>query len=531
MLAGCVAYDSAFPVSQTSEVADNYLQLVVSSDSVLLITSFTSGDLVAVSVSGKMSKPINNGFRHSYHLLGPIAKHFISTGVHDSMIASISDDGGLCVVIPIVFNGTTIAVEFIDGFKMGESTFLSPNGGNSLDPPTFKKLQKWACSIGTQILRRASAYYENKSPKIIHDSFYVNSVLNYSRVHEYLDNLYSPCYDYDFVSGTWNCSRKVKTILGIDDSYRYDFSGFLGLFARESKVAAYKYFTQVLKGDTDEIDIDLEVIRPSDHVSKWITINGSLITGTDGEIVKIFGSISDITLYKETQFRLKAEIDERAKLMGIIGHDLRNPFNAIIGFSDMLEKVLKQKRYNDAIEFAGIMRDSASRGYELLVNLLDYSKCVTGRIRMNITEFDLNDVVESVISLVRLMADNKNITIYNKVLSGTIVSGDPNIISTVLRNLVSNAIKFCFCGGSIGIEVAEEDGGKKRISVWDTGVVISPETISHIMNARQVSSTSGTNGETGTGLGLQLCSNFLAMHDSRLYVSSNDAKTEFSFLL
>ena len=217
--------------------------------------------------------------------------------------------------------------------------------------------------------------------------------------------------------------------------------------------------------------------------------------------------------------------------MGIIGHDLRNPFNAIIGFSDMLEKVLKQKRYNDAIEFAGIMRDSASRGYELLVNLLDYSKCVTGRIRMNITEFDLNDVVESVISLVRLMADNKNITIYNKVLSGTIVSGDPNIISTVLRNLVSNAIKFCFCGGSIGIEVAEEDGGKKRISVWDTGVVISPETISHIMNARQVSSTSGTNGETGTGLGLQLCSNFLAMHDSRLYVSSNDAKTEFSFLL
>ena len=531
MLAGCVAYDSTFPVSQTSEVADNYLQLVVSSDSVLLVTSFTSGDLVAVSVSGKMSKPIHNGFQHTYHLLGAIAKHFISIGAHDSMIAPIADDGGLCIIVPIVFNGTTIAVEFIDGFKMGETTVMSPECDNALDPPTFKKFQKWACSIGTQILRRASAYYENRSPKITHDSFYVNSVLNYSRVHEYLDNLYSPCYDYDFVSGTWNCTRKVKTILGIDDSYRYDFSGFLGLFSRESKVAAYQYFTQVLKGDTDEIDIDLEVIRPSDHVSKWITINGSLITGTDGEIVKIFGSISDITLYKETQFRLKSEIDERTKLMGIIGHDLRNPFNAIIGFADMLEKVLRQNRIEDAIEYAGIMRDSASRGYELLVNLLDYSKCVTGRVKVTYTLFDLNDVVESVISLVRLMADNKNITIYNKVSCGTMVNGDPTIISTILRNLVSNAVKFCFNGGSIGVEVIEEEDGKKNVCVWDTGVVISPERVSQIMRAGEVSSTNGTNGETGTGLGLQLCNTFLALHGSRLHVTSSDAKTVFSFVL
>ena len=533
MLAGCVAYDSTVPVSQTTEVADNYLQLVVSSDSVLLISSFTSGDLVAVSVSGKMSKPLKNGFQHSYHLLGSIAKHFISTGARDSMLASISDDGSLCIIIPIVFNGTTIAVEFIDGFKMSENTLLSPNVENTLDPHTLKKLQKWACSIGTQILRRASAYFENKSPKITHDSYYVNSVLNYNytRFHEYLDNLYSPCYDYDFVSGTWNCSRKVKTILGIDDSYRYDFSGFLGLFARASKVAAYKYFTQVLRGDTDEIDIDLEVIRPSDHVSKWITINGSLITGTDGEIVKIFGSISDITLYKETQFRLKAEIDERTKLMGIIGHDLRNPFNAIIGFADMLERVLNQNRIQDAIDYAVIMRDSASRGYELLVNLLDYSKCVTGRVKVTYTLFDLNDVVESVISLVRLMADNKNITIYNKVSCGTMVNGDPTIISTILRNLVSNAVKFCFNGGSIGVEVEEDDDGKKTISVWDTGVVISPEKVSRIMRSREVSSTNGTNGETGTGLGLQLCNTFLALHGSSLQVSSSEAKTVFSFEL
>jgi len=161
------------------------------------------------------------------------------------------------------------------------------------------------------------------------------------------------------------------------------------LFTRESKVIAYKYFTSFLEGRNDEVDIDLEIIRPVDHVKRWITIKGSPITGNDGEIVKVFGSISDITLYKETQFRLKAEIEERTKLMGIIGHDLRNPFNAIIGFSEMLDRVIKQKRYTEALEYVRILRDSASRGYDLLVNLLDYSKCVTGRIKMNVTDFVL----------------------------------------------------------------------------------------------------------------------------------------------
>lgn len=530
MLGGCVAYDSSVPVSQCSDVADSFLQLVVSSDSVLLITSFTTGDLVAVSMSGKMSRPVNNGFRHTYHLLGSIGKHFINVGLKDSMLVTLTD-GSLCIIIPIVFNGTTIAVEFIDGFKIAEITCLSPQGENTFDPHTLKRLGKWACNIGSQILRRASAYFENKSPKLSHDSFYINSVLNYSRVHEYLDNLYSPCYDYDFISGSWNCSRMVKSILGIDDSYKYDFSGLLGLFARESKVAAYKYFTSVLEGRFDEVDIELEVIRPVDGVSCWINIKGSLITGNDGEIVKIFGSISDITLYKQTQFRLKAEIDERTKLMGIIGHDLRNPFNAIIGFSDMLSKVLSQQRYNDALEYARIMRDSASRGYEILVNLLDYSKCVSGIVKMHISDFDLGDVVDGVISLVRLMADNKNITIYNNVLSGTELRADSTMISTILRNLISNAVKFCYSGGSVGVEVSDEADGKKRISVWDTGVVIPIETVARIMNAREVASTHGTKGETGTGLGLQLCANFLALHNSRLQVTSNEEKTVFSFVI
>ena len=139
--------------------------------------------------------------------------------------------------------------------------------------------------------------------------------------------------------------------------------------------------------------------------------------------------------------------------------------------------------------------------------------------------------MDGVISLVRLMADNKKITIYNNVLSGTDLNADPTMISTILRNLISNAVKFCYSGGSVGVDVTDEADGQKCVSVWDTGVVIPPETVSHIVNARQVASTHGTKGEAGTGLGLQLCNNFLALHNSRLQVSSSEEKTVFSFVI
>ncbi|MBO4373349.1 MAG: hypothetical protein J5826_10480, partial [Bacteroidales bacterium] len=194
-LGGCVSYDSALPVTQLAEVADNYLQLLVKSDSVLLITGFTTGDLVAVSMSGQVSRPIKNGFHRTYSLIGNLGKRLIDSGLKDSLLIAIGEEESLCIVIPIVFNGVTVAVEFIDGFKMAENTCLSPQGENTFDPLTLKQLLKWACSIGSQILRRSSAYYENKSPKIKHDSYYVNSVINETQFHEYLDNLYSPCYD------------------------------------------------------------------------------------------------------------------------------------------------------------------------------------------------------------------------------------------------------------------------------------------------------------------------------------------------
>lgn len=532
LMDGNVSFDSQELDRDGVDVAENYIQLLIASDSIKLLCSFTQLDLVVYLKNGHFNRPLNNGFKNNFNVLTPFAKYFLELGVRTSALVSFDGDGTMCFVIPVILNNELIGCEFFGSFEISDSTSLSPTKTSTLDTETLKNALKWACSVGSQHLRRACASAEAPQRKLNQTPYYyIAHVVHNEQYHEFLENLYNPCYEYDFVTGLWECSRKVKTLLGIDDNYRNDFAGLLNLFARESKVEAYKYFTDILRGRFDELHIDLKIIRPNDGESRWIQINGSFLTDTDGEVMKVFGSVSDITLYKETLSRLRAEIDQRSKLMSIIGHDLRNPFNAILGFADMLDTVLKQKRYDDALEYARIMRDSASQGYELLVNILEYSKCVTGRLKMDITNFDLNDVAESAISLVRLMTDHKNITVVNNVKSGTVVSGDSTMISTVMRNLISNAVKFCYEGGQIGIDVEDVEDKGKRISVWDTGVVIPTKTIMHIVNEREVASTCGTAGEVGTGIGLQLCNNFLALHNTRLQVSSNEAKTVFSFVL
>ncbi|MBR4441350.1 MAG: hypothetical protein IKS00_07365 [Bacteroidales bacterium] len=531
LIDGNVSFDSKELDKDGVDVADNYIQLLIASDSIKLLCSFTQLDLVVYFKNGHFNRPLNNGFKNNFNVVTAFAKYFLELGVRTTALVSFEGDGTLCFVIPVILNNELIGCEFLGSFEISDSMSLSLTKTSTFDAETLKSALKWACAVGSQHLRRACASAEAPQRKLNQTPYYVAHVVHNEQYHEFLENLYSPCYEYDFVTGLWECSRKVKSLLGIDDGYRNDFKGLFGLFARESKIEAYKYFTDILRGRFDELHIDLKIIRPIDGETRWIQINGSFLTGTDGEVMKVFGSVSDITLYKETLSRLRAEIDQRSKLMSIIGHDLRNPFNAILGFADMLDNVLRQKRYNDALEYARIMRDSASQGYELLVNILEYSKCVTGRLKMNVTDFDLNDVVESAVSLVRLMTDHKNITVVNNVESGTVVSGDSTMISTVMRNLISNAVKFCYEGGQIGIDVEDIEDKGKRISVWDTGVVIPPKTILHIVNEREIASTVGTSGEVGTGIGLQLCSNFLALHNTRLHVSSNEARTVFSFVL
>lgn len=213
--------------------------------------------------------------------------------------------------------------------------------------------------------------------------------------------------------------------------------------------------------------------------------------------------------------RLNATKD---KFFTIIAHDLKNPFNAILGFSELL--ITNFHKYDDTKKTNLIRQifDSSNKVYKLLENLLQWSRSQTGSIEFKPELFNLNDIIEINCTLVDNMANEKNLKIIRNCPKEVYVFADKNMLSTVIRNLLTNAIKFSEKGNII-IECLHEETNI-RVKVVDTGVGINPEKIEDIFDITSSKSTEGTRGESGTGLGLILCKEFVEKNQGTIGVVS-----------
>lgn len=234
---------------------------------------------------------------------------------------------------------------------------------------------------------------------------------------------------------------------------------------------------------------------------------------------------------KESEARLSELITTKDRFFSIIGHDLKNPFSGILGFSELLIDQLKNKEYEDALEFALMIQHSSKRVMDLLNNLLAWAQSRTGRTKYNPEYFNVDEVTDQVIDLLRDSSHQKSITLTNNIPPGTAVYADKPMITLVLRNLISNGIKFTRPGGKIDID-SEIDKGEALISVTDNGVGISKEHIEDLFNVNKKHSSKGTYNETGTGLGLLLCKDFIETHGGRIWVESELNKgSKFTFMI
>jgi signal transduction histidine kinase len=207
------------------------------------------------------------------------------------------------------------------------------------------------------------------------------------------------------------------------------------------------------------------------------------------------------------------------KFFSIIGHDLGNQFNIIIGFSEMLISNF-QKLDAGKIEYHLTNIYNSSRlAHELLENLLTWAKIQTKAIKYNPEAFELHAGILETIELLQGAAVKKNIRITVAASEEIRVFADVNMFSTVIRNLVANAIKFTHERGHIAINLLKEDNFCE-ISIRDNGVGISEENIQKIFRIDSNHSTQGTNGEKGTGLGLILCKEFIEKHNGKIKVES-----------
>lgn len=229
---------------------------------------------------------------------------------------------------------------------------------------------------------------------------------------------------------------------------------------------------------------------------------------------------------EEKLLRSEQELREanvtKDRFFNIIAHDLKNPFNAIIGFSTLLCDEWNDFDDDDKITMITAIRQSSEGAYDLLMNLLDWSRLRVGTIDYNPDFLDINSLIARNISLLKSNADKKNIRLTFEPCADCQVFADTNMMRTVIRNLLSNAIKFTYDFGIIHIITSSdpEYPNMLRLSVADSGVGVAPEKIQTLFTLTETHTTPGTGGESGTGLGLILCKEFIDKNNGKIWVES-----------
>ena len=256
----------------------------------------------------------------------------------------------------------------------------------------------------------------------------------------------------------------------------------------------------------------------------------------EGCINEVSGTSYDITekrkqekALKTAHDKLKQANEEKNLLFSILAHDLKSP----VGTIDKLLEIIYKKTsiYNDKhlSDLIAECNRSAKSSYMLLENLFDWAKCQLDETYFNPKEIEVKSLIRNVVDLLTSEANEKNIKITYRDITTMNIKADLYYFSTIMRNLIRNAIKFSEPGTEILIQMKENDS-ETVFFIKDQGIGIEPSRIDKIFNIYQAKSTPGTSGEKGTGLGLSLCKQFITRHGGKIGVSSEvDEGSEFWF--
>lgn len=226
---------------------------------------------------------------------------------------------------------------------------------------------------------------------------------------------------------------------------------------------------------------------------------------------------------KESEAKLRESNHTKNMLFNIIAHDLRSPFNAILGFSNLLLENHTQYGEKEREEYIKVINNSTKQAYNLLDNLLNWARTQTGKFVFNPKKQSLDKILTEVTKLNQNNAEMKNIKLSYSLSEDINIYADYDMMEIILRNLISNAIKFTHKNGEVTINT-EQDKDNVIISISDTGVGMKQEKLQKIFDIGKKISTSGTENEKGTGLGLILCKEFVEKHGGKIWVESEIEK-------
>ena len=234
---------------------------------------------------------------------------------------------------------------------------------------------------------------------------------------------------------------------------------------------------------------------------------------------------------KENETKLLQLNIDKDRFISILGHDLRSPFSGLLGLSELLTGNIRKFDIDEIEVFANYINSSAQITYNLLENLLIWGRSQSGRIPFKPQKIIFKDAYNNVIQLLNSNSLAKNITVNYSAADDITVFADNDMFKTILRNLISNAIKFTNKNGTINIFTEQSNSGI-TISVMDNGIGIKPENLTKLFDITQIHTTIGTAEEEGTGLGLLICKEFVEKHSGNIGVESVDGEgSRFYFTL
>ena len=270
----------------------------------------------------------------------------------------------------------------------------------------------------------------------------------------------------------------------------------------------------------------------------FLDVHKAPIRDESGNLIGVVGTGRDVTLTKQLEkersnaleLLQQSEVNlhkinaEKDKFFSIIAHDLKSPFSAFLGFTEMMVEELPTLTLGQIQEMAFSLRQSATNLYQLLENLLEWSMMQRGLTRFDPKPFLLGPKINESLHLVLEAANKKGIEFTCAIPDDMKVYADENMLKSTIRNLATNAMKFTAKGGKISLIAQSVNGNGIEISIMDSGIGMGKDLLDKLFHLDEHTSREGTEGESSTGLGLLLCKDFIEKHGGRIWAESEAGK-------
>ena len=350
-----------------------------------------------------------------------------------------------------------------------------------------------------------------------------------------MDNLPDHIYFKDHESRFIRINKALAQFLGLNDPAqaikKTDFDFFTGEHAQQ----AFDDEQNIIR--TGQLLSTEEKETHHNFPDTWVSTIKMPLSNKDGTIIGTFGISRDITKNKlaEEEIKLKNELlqtinAEKDKFFSILAHDLKGPLSAFLSATQILIEDIQVMTLEEIKEISVSMKTSASNIYSLLENLLEWSRLRRGVLDFVPEKFDIKKKVEECVDVLSESARKKRIGPTISIQDGLKVFADNHMFDTVIRNLVSNAIKFTPVGGNVSISAEYNNDHSIIVNIIDSGIGIPPDLKRKLFLLNEKTNRSGTEGEQSTGLGLLLCKEFIEKNGGKIWVESEVGKgSVFSF--